>query len=161
MSDDKDDLHELLRAIALRQQAAGDPIGIYRYAKLAAREYKADPRAEPPKKGYFSNVVFRLANVIAKNEPLTVNERVFLSHLLSALSEGFDVRESLRIDARKVGHNPSQAALNAAIVRELEQRIADGDPPGKAEADIAKITGKTKDAVHTIRMRALRSKSGQ
>jgi hypothetical protein len=144
--DEERKLGEELREIVLRELAAQFPIGIYDYAKVAAREYKA----KPPKKGYFSNVVFRLADVVAKNEPLTISERIFISRLLHALSEGFDVREPLRIDARKVGHKPSQAILNAAIVRELAQRFPDDRPTGEAFAEVAQITGKSADAVRKI-----------
>lgn len=137
-----------IRAMVLRINNAHHTHGVYAYALRAARG-----RTIP-------KMLHEISQVIANNTPMTIDERVFLIQLLPTLAEGFDVREKLRIEPRKVGHNPAQAALNADIAREVDQRIADGEASGKAIASVAEIVGKEPEAVRTTWRRA-RRKGGQ
>jgi len=131
---------EALRALFLRHNATHHTHGVYGYA-----QYAAGARTVPA-----------LLRDVAANGPQTAEERVFLHQLLLAVAEGRDVRKELRIDAEKVGHKPPQTALNADIVRELQQREADGQTATDAVAAVANITGKTPDAVRKIWQRAKR-----
>lgn len=137
-----------VRAMLLRINAVHHTHGVYAYA-LRAAHGRTIPK-----------MLHELAQVIANNTPMTIDERIFLIQMLSALAEGFDVREKLRIAPRKVGHNPAQAALNAELAQEVDQRIADGEGPTKAVASVAAIVGKEPEAVRTTWRRA-RRKGGQ
>lgn len=137
-----------IRAMCLRINSAHYTHGVYAYALRAARG-----RTIPA-------MLRELAQAVANNAPLTINERIFLIQMLPALAEGFDVREKLRIAPRKVGHNPAQAALNAEVAHEVDALIAEGEGPTRAVASVAAIVGKETEAVRTTWRRA-RRKGGQ
>jgi hypothetical protein len=137
MSDDRRKTAAGIRALFLAHNASHELQGVYGYAIRAAG-------ARP-----IPALLRVIAGKLGANSPLTVEERVFLLQLLPALAEGRDVREELRIDPRKVGHNPARTWLNAEIVHEIEERIPDGGVT-KAIDVVAGIVGKSPDAVRGI-----------
>ena len=145
--DEQQQPDEELRGLVLRSAAAFYTHGgVYWPARWAAGERT------------IKDMVFQLGRTVANNAPMTIHERIFLSHLLNALAEGFDVTKELRIDRRKDWHNPSQGALNTEIVHELERRAVDGKLSSKDFADVAGFTGKTATAVRGIWQRAAKTR---
>ena len=71
-----------LRGDVLRANAFRYTHGIYGDARNAAGSRK------------IPQMLHELAKKIADNAPITINERIFLAHLLSALAEGFDVTDA-------------------------------------------------------------------